>query len=159
MRDAAARNQAQETQERRDFLVFRVGAQEFCVDVLAVKEVRGWTPTTSLPKVPSFLRGVTNLRGTVLPIVDLGDRLQIACDTAIEDRIVVVVWIDRKLLGLLVDAVCDIVTAGDKNLQAMPDLTGEPIHTSVTSLITVDGRVIGLVALDQILADTRSQNA
>src|SRR6185295_20423675 len=59
----------------RELISFRIGAQEFCVDIMAIREIRGWTAATALPQSPSFVRGVINLRGAVLPIVDLASRL------------------------------------------------------------------------------------
>lgn len=59
----------------RELISFRVGAQEFCVDIMVVREIRGWTPATPLPHAPAYMRGVVNLRGAVLPIVDLSERL------------------------------------------------------------------------------------
>ena len=62
-------------QRARELIAFRIGAQEFCVDIMSVREIRGWTTATALPQSPSFVRGVVNLRGAVLPIVDLSARL------------------------------------------------------------------------------------
>ena len=59
----------------REYITFRIGSQEFCIDIMAVREIRGWTPATPLPHAPGFVRGVINLRGAVLPIIDLAERL------------------------------------------------------------------------------------
>ena len=64
--------EAKDTQ--RELIAFRIGAQEFCVDIMSVREIRGWTPATPLPRSPGYMKGVINLRGTVLPIIDLGAR-------------------------------------------------------------------------------------
>ena len=61
--------------QRRELIAFRIGDQEFCVDIMSVREIRGWAPATPLPRTPSFVKGVINLRGAVLPIIDLGARL------------------------------------------------------------------------------------
>ena len=61
--------------KQRELVAFRIGAQEFCIDVMAVREIRGWAPITPLPHSPAYVRGLINLRGTVLPIVDVGARL------------------------------------------------------------------------------------
>jgi purine-binding chemotaxis protein CheW len=61
--------------ERRELISFRVGDQEYCVDIMAVREIRGWSPATVLPQTPGYMRGVINLRGAVLPIMDLACRL------------------------------------------------------------------------------------
>ena len=59
---------------QRELIAFRIGSQEFCVDIMSVREIRGWTPATPLPRSPGYMKGVINLRGTVLPIIDLGAR-------------------------------------------------------------------------------------
>src|SRR6516162_5660498 len=66
---------AQNAIDRRELISFRIGEQEFCVDIMSVREIRGWTAATPLPKSPDFVRGVINLRGAVLPIIDLSARL------------------------------------------------------------------------------------
>lgn len=74
----------------RELISFRIGAQEFCVDIMAIREIRGWTAATALPQSPSFVRGVINLRGAVLPIVDLASRLGFE-STEANDRNVIIV--------------------------------------------------------------------
>jgi len=66
----------------QELITFHIGEQEFCVDLMSLREIRGWTPTTPVPQAPSFVRGVINLRGTVLPIVDLAARLGFQPDRA-----------------------------------------------------------------------------
>ncbi len=66
----------------REYITFRIGSQYYCIDIMSVREIRGWTPATALPRAPGFVRGVINLRGAVLPIIDLADRLGFAADRA-----------------------------------------------------------------------------
>ena len=61
--------------DRRELISFRIGEQEYCVDIMAVREIRGWTPSTPLPQTPGYIRGVINLRGAVLPVMDLAARM------------------------------------------------------------------------------------
>ena len=135
----------------RGLVVFGVGSQEFCVDIAAVKEIRCETPAAPIPRSPAYMRGVVNLRGTVLPIVDLGARLNLPAGDSAVRHAVMVVWIDGKLMGLLVDTVSDILTVTDDALQSTPEVACETVHTLVKSIVTVDGRMIGLLALEQIL--------
>ena len=94
-----------------ELISFRIGAQEFCVDIMAVREIRGWTPATPLPQAPSYVRGVINLRGAVLPIVDLSARLGLGDTEPSVRNVIIVVRIGTRLVGLLVDAVSEILTA------------------------------------------------
>src|ERR1700684_2210346 len=88
----------------RELISFRVGAQEFCVDIMAVREIRGWTAATALPQSPTYVRGVINLRGAVLPIVDLAARLGFASADPTARHVIIVTQIGDQLVGLLVDA-------------------------------------------------------
>src|SRR5471032_722247 len=101
----------------RELITFRVGEQDFCVEATNVKEIRGWAPATLLPDSPAYVRGVTNLRGAILPIVDLAARLDLAQTEPTARHVVIVVWIGKRLVGLLVDAVCDIITVSNDLLE------------------------------------------
>src|SRR5262245_4567533 len=111
--------------KRREFVSFRLGPQEFCVDIMSVREIRGWTNVTLLPHAPDYVRGMINLRGTVLPIVDMKARIGLRTEDDASRPVIIVVWINGKLVGLLVDAVCDIITVPEDAIQSAPDLADE----------------------------------
>jgi len=134
-----------------ELVAFRMGAQEFCVDIMSVREIRGWTPVTPLPQSPSFVRGVVNLRGAVLPIVDLAARLGFAAAEPTARHVIIVTQIGPQVVGLLVDAVSDILTVTDDLVQATPDVASEMAKTFVRAVIAVEKRMISLIALDHIL--------
>ena len=99
----------------REYITFRIGSQYFCVDIMSVREIRGWTPATALPRAPGFVRGVINLRGVVLPIVDLAERLGFAPAEPTARHVIIVAQTGKQVVGLLVDAVSDIIDmAADK---------------------------------------------
>lgn len=81
--------------DRRELISFRIGAQEFCVDIMAVREIRGWTPATPLPHSPAYVRGVINLRGAVLPIVDLAERLGLPPSTPTQRHVIIVAQVAK----------------------------------------------------------------
>lgn len=135
-----------------EIVVFRVGAQEFGIDIKSVQEIRGWTPATVLPHAPAYVRGVINLRGTVLPIVDLGERLGLGHTTTNERNVIIVVQISNQTLGLLVDAVSDIQSHQFQAVQPTPDVAADSVKTFIRGIIAVDGRMIGLVKLDTLMA-------
>ncbi len=99
------------------FITFRIGGQEFCVDIMSVREIRGWTPTTPLPHAPDYVRGVINLRGAVLPIVDLRPGWAAGARRSQRAHVIIVVPCGERTVGLLVDAVSDILTATDGDIQ------------------------------------------
>ena len=145
--------------ERRELISFRIGAQEFCVDIMAVREIRGWTAATALPRSPSFVRGVINLRGAVLPIVDLAARLGFDSAEPTARHVIIVAQIGPQMVGLLVDAVSDILTVTDEMIQPTPDVACDTVKSFVRGIIAMDGRMISLVALDRVLPDTEAEAA
>ncbi len=137
--------------DRTELISFLIGNQEFCVDIMSVREIRGWTPATPLPQSPGYVRGVINLRGAVLPIVDLAARLGLFVTEPSERHVIIVARIGNQVLGLLVDAVCDILTVTRDMLQPTPDVACEVTKSFVKGLMAVDGRMISLIALDDVL--------
>ncbi|MBW8813127.1 MAG: chemotaxis protein CheW [Caulobacterales bacterium] len=143
----------------RELISFRIGAQEFCVDIMAIREIRGWTAATALPQSPSFVKGVINLRGAVLPIVDLASRLGFESTQANDRNVIIVAQIGEQVVGLLVDAVSDILTVTDDVIQPTPDVASETAKTFVRGLIAMDGRMISLIGLDRVLPDMELEAA
>ncbi len=146
----------------RSFVAFRVGEQEFCIDVMSVREIRGFAPITPLPHSPAYVReGLINLRGTVLPIVDVGARLGLPPGHPDARRVIVVVWIGTKLVGLLVDAVLDIMALEDDcSPQAAPGYRLRDDHSlSSRACSPVDERMICLLALKNLLPEDEAEAA
>ncbi len=135
----------------RELIAFRVDAQEFCVDVRSVREIRGWTPATALPHTPDYVRGVINLRGAVLPIVDLASRLGFGAADPTARHVIIVAEIGDQLVGLLVDAVSDILTVTDDMVQPTPDIASEMAKTFLRGVMTIEDRMVSLLALDRVL--------
>ena len=143
----------------RELIVFRIQDQEFCVDIMAVREIRGWTPATPLPQAPSFVRGVINLRGMVLPIVDLSDRLGLGVTEPSARSVIIVSQVGPQHVGLLVDGVSDILAAAQEDIQATPDVGCEAVRTFVHGILPVEDRMISVIALDHILPDFQAMAA
>jgi purine-binding chemotaxis protein CheW len=144
---------------RRELISFRVGDQEFCVDIMAVREIRGWTPATPLPHAPGYVRGVINLRGAVLPIIDLGARLGLGAAAPSARSVIIVTRIGERTVGLLVDAVSDILTVTDDVIQATPDVACDTVRSFVRGVLAIDGRMISMVSLDNVLPDIQAEAA
>ena len=113
------------SQGSRELIAFRIGDQEFCVNIMLVREIRGWTPATALPHAPPFVMGVINLRGVVLPIVDLAGRLGMKTAEPTPRHVIIVTQVKSKVIGLLVDAVSDILTVTDDNIQPTPEISSD----------------------------------
>jgi len=136
----------------RELIAFRVGAQEFCINIMTVREIRGWTMATVLPRAPKFVRGVINLRGAVLPIVDLAVRLGLPSAEPTARNVIIVAQVNNQQIGLLVDEVSDILTTNEKDIQAAPDVSSELVRSFVRGLLSLDERMISLISLDHLLA-------
>lgn len=145
--------------ERAELISFRIGNQEFCVDIMSVREIRGWAPATPLPQSPPFVRGVINLRGAVLPIVDLAARLGMSMTDPTARHVIIVARIGTQLVGLLVDAVSDILTVTRSSIQTTPDVACDVTKNFVRGIIAIDGRMISLISLDDVLPEQQLEAA
>lgn len=144
---------------QRELIAFRIGDQEFCVDIMAVREIRGWTPATPLPRSPSYMQGVINLRGAVLPIIDLGARFGLATSDPTERHVIMVAQLHDRTVGLLVDAVSDIIQMTDDQVQPTPDVGSDHAKSFVKGIFAVDGRMMSLIELDHVLPEIEAEAA
>ncbi|NNE22766.1 MAG: purine-binding chemotaxis protein CheW [Rhizobiales bacterium] len=136
------------------YVAFVVGEQTYCVDIMSVREIRAWTGTTSLPNAAEFVRGVVNLRGVVVPIIDLRIRLDQGETDPTKSHVVVIVMIDGKLNGMLVDAVSDILTIKKTDIMPIPDTGGEAENPYLDGLISVEEDMVAMIALDRLIERT-----
>ena len=142
-----------------ELLSFKVGAQEYSVDIMSVREIRGWTKTTPLPHAPPFMCGVINLRGTVLPVLDLAKRLGIEPESESKRRVIIVVQSNDRPVGLLVDAVSDILSIPLSDMQPPPEMSADTGPAYISALTLVDGRMIRVLDLIAVLPDTTKSAA
>ncbi|MFZ4607428.1 MAG: chemotaxis protein CheW [Caulobacter sp.] len=147
---------AQTSHDQIELVSFRIGEQEFCVDIMAVREIRGWAPATPLPQTPPYMRGVINLRGAVLPILDLAVRLELPATEPSARSVIIVIAADNRLVGLLVDAVSDILSVSRAAIQPTPDVACDRVRSFVRGLMSIDGRMISQIAVDRILPDVEA---
>jgi len=134
-----------------ELLSFRVGENEYSVEIMSVREIRGWTRATSLPHSPPFVRGVINLRGAVLPVVDLAMRLGLPAEEPTERNVIIVVDIGGRTVGLRVDAVSDILSFPLSELQAPPEMAADEGHSFIRALTILDGRMIRVLDLPRVV--------
>ncbi len=137
-------------------LSLRIGDQEFAIDIMSVREIRGWMPSTPLPQSPSYVRGMINLRGVVMAIMDLGERLGLPSTMPDASSVVVVVELKDRVVGLVVDAVSDILTVTADMVQAVPDVGRRGSNELVEGVMTIDGRIVSILALGDILPEPMS---
>jgi purine-binding chemotaxis protein CheW len=134
----------------QQFITFQIVEQVLGIDIMAVREIRAWSPTTALPHVANHVRGVVNLRGTVLPVMDLRARLGWGETDPSARHVIMVVRVNEQLQGLIVDAVNDIVTIDEDNLQAPPDVSGNRLGEIIRGLASIEDRMVMILALDAL---------
>lgn len=143
----------------RELIAFRIGDQEFCVNIMSVREIRGWTPATPLPHSPPYVLGVINLRGAVLPIVNLSTRLGMKPVEPEARHVIIVAQVGAKVVGLLVEAVSDILTVSDDNIQPTPEVTSDLEKQYARGILAIDKRMICLIELGALFPDAESEAA
>lgn len=136
----------------RELLTFKLGKQEYALDIMSVREIRGWTKTTPMPHSPAFMRGVINLRGTVLPVMDLAARLGLPPIETTERNVIIVVKSGEGMTGLLVDAVSDIIALSEDDMQPPPDVGSESSGNTISALSLMEDRMVRILALDNVIA-------
>jgi purine-binding chemotaxis protein CheW len=138
---------------QREYITFEVGGQLFGIDIMAIREIRAWTPVTKLPRVPHYVAGVVNLRGTVLPVVDLAARLGWQVTEATPRHAIIVTQVGGQARGLIVDSVSDIVTISSEALQAPPSTSSDGIVPFIEGLAAIDEMMVMILDLDKLNAD------
>ena len=134
------------------FISFAIGDDQYGVDIMAVREIKGWADITHLPKQPEYVRGVLNLRGAIVPIVDLRCRFAQGLTETTPLHIVIIVQIGGRQVGLIGDRVLDIVSVDASQIQKVPR-TGHGEQTNFLSgLVTHDGVMIALIDLPNLLS-------
>jgi purine-binding chemotaxis protein CheW len=134
-----------------EFISFAIGDDQYGVDIMAVREIKGWTAITHLPKQPDYVRGVLNLRGVIVPIIDLRCRFGQGQTEATAMHIVIIVQIGARQVGLLADRVLDIVSQDASQIQPVPKIAQGSRIEFLAGLVTVDGAMIALIDLPNLL--------
>ncbi len=137
-----------------ELIAINVRGQEFCINVQDVREIRGWSPEAKLPHAPDFVRGVVNLRGAVLPIIDLGLRLGFETAEPTPRHAILVVEVNETLVGLLVDAVSDIFKAQDAEIQDLPNAATDATREFISGIIPSGNKLISLVNVNSLKPET-----
>jgi purine-binding chemotaxis protein CheW len=156
MNPATSPNAAEANGHSRQVLTFCLGAETYGVDILRVQELRGWSPVTRIPKSPPHVLGVLNLRGSIVPIVDM--RLRFALERAEFTPLTVIIVMSvetpdgRREYGLVVDSVSEVVDIAAGDLKATPDLGTKLGADALQGLATVQDRMVILLNVDKLLA-------
>lgn len=136
----------------RELITFEVAGQIFALDIMAIREIRAWTPVTPMPRVPAYVAGVVNLRGTVLPVIDLAARLGWAATEATPRHAIIVCQVNGQSQGLIVDSVSDIVALDTESLQPPPTTGQEDVAPFLEGLAAIEDRMVMVLDLQALSA-------
>jgi len=150
---------AQAAATQTQFISFAIGDDQYGVDIMAVREIKGWSDITHLPKQPDYVRGVLNLRGVIVPIVDLRCRFGQGLTEATPLHIVIIVQIGGRQVGLIGDRVLDIVSVDKGQIQPVPRTAQGASTDFLSGLVTHDNTMIALIDLPNLLAAHDGDNA
>lgn len=134
------------------YLTFTLGHEEYGVEILKVQEIKGSSVITPIPNTPAYIKGVTNLRGTIIPVVDLRAKLQMPEAPAGRFAATVVLTVGTKTVGLLVDAVSDVLDIPRSEIQATPDFGAEVDARFISGVARVGEKLIILLDIERVLA-------
>jgi purine-binding chemotaxis protein CheW len=133
-----------------ELITFEVAGQLFGLDIMAIREIRAWTPATKLPQVPHYVTGVVNLRGTVLPVIDLAARLGWPATETTARHAIIVVQLGGQTLGLIVESVSDIVDLPEEALQPPPTTGQDDVVLFLRGLAALDERMVMVLDLERL---------
>ena len=145
------RDSADVAHSRSEFINFAIDDAQYGVDIMAVREIKEWSNVTHLPKQPEYVRGVLNLRGVIVPVVDLRCRFGEGLTETTPTHIIIIVQLEDMLVGLLADRVLDIVSFGRDEIQPVPRTARDATSEFLSGLVTVDGSLIALIELSRLL--------
>jgi purine-binding chemotaxis protein CheW len=137
------------------FLSFTLGNEEYGVDILRVQEIRSWEPVSRIPNVPSYEKGVVNLRGSIVPIIDLRERFNL--DNIVYTPLTVVVVLQARIeartriMGIVVDSVSDVLNIDKKIIQTSPSFGTKVSTEFINGLVSVNERMLVLLDVDKLL--------
>jgi purine-binding chemotaxis protein CheW len=136
----------------REFLAFKLGTEEYGIDILRVQEIRSYEKPTRIAGTPECVKGVINLRGVIVPIVDL--RIKLRMDSVHYDAftVVIVLNIGRRVMGMVVDAVSDVITLQGEQLRPPPPFSAGLAGDHLLALAAVDERMLILVDIDKLMS-------
>lgn len=143
------------SEENRQFLTFILADEEYAVDILRVQEIRGWMPVTRIPNAPVYMKGVLNLRGAIIPIIDLRNRFGLESKDYGPTTVVVVVWVNtgerQRCIGLVVDAVAETYSIPAEEIRSAPNMGGGIDPAYIEGLATIDDKMVIFLDIDFLM--------
>jgi purine-binding chemotaxis protein CheW len=151
---SAAAAPAALTQSGGEYLTFTLGREEYGIEILKVQEIRGYEAVTKIANAPEYIKGVVNLRGTIVPIVDMRIKFHLGKVEYNQFTVVIILNIADRVVGMVVDGVSDVMTLGADQVKAAPDFSATFDTEYITGLGTVDERMLILVDIEKLMASS-----
>jgi purine-binding chemotaxis protein CheW len=138
--------------DTQQFLTFKLAGEEYGVGILSVQEIRGWSAVTAIPHSPAWLLGVINLRGAVVPIIDLRIKFNFAKAEYNEFTVVIILNVGARVVGIVVDGVSDVITLGAADIKPAPSLGNNADTSHIIGFGTLDERMRILMDVERLMA-------
>ena len=140
-----------DNQAVRELLTFTLAEEEYCIDILKVQEIRGYEAVTRIANTPSFIKGVVNLRGNIVPIIDLRIKFNLGSVEYNEQTVVIILNLDHRVVGIVVDGVSDVLMLNAGQIRPAPEFGATLSTEYLTGLGTVDERMLILVDIEKLM--------
>ena len=143
-----------ENSTRLEFIAFTLGQEEYGIDIQKVQELRGYETVTRIANAPEFVKGVVNLRGIIVPIVDMRIKFNLGMPTYDQFTVVIILNINGRVVGMVVDSVSDVINLSPEQVKPAPDMGSAFSTDHLIGLGTVDERMLILVDIDKLMSST-----
>jgi len=138
-----------------EFLTFKLGSEEYGIEILKVQEIRGYEQVTRIANAPEFIKGVVNLRGTIVPIVDMRIKFNLGEANYDQFTVVIILNVASRVVGMVVDSVSDVIQLAAEQIRAAPDFSASTFDTQyITGLGALDERMLILVDIEKLMSDS-----
>jgi len=144
-------NTANENQDSNEYLTFVLGTEAYGLEILKVQEIRGYEAVTKIANTPDFIKGVVNLRGLIVPIVDLRIKFNLGNVAYDEFTVVIILNLRGRVVGMVVDGVSDVMSLQSNQIRAVPDIVASIDTRFITGLATVEEKMFILVDIEQLM--------
>jgi purine-binding chemotaxis protein CheW len=134
-----------------EFLTFTLGAEEYAIDILRVQEIRGYEQPTSIAHAPAFIKGVVNLRGTIVPIIDLRIKFGVGLVEYTPFTVVIILNVGGRVVGMVVDAVSEVADLTAEQIRQAPEFSSAVDTRYIRGLATLDGRMLIVVDIERLM--------
>ena len=135
----------------RELLTFTLGSEEYGIDILKVQEIRGYDAVTTIANSPAFIKGVINLRGIIVPIIDMRIKFNLSNVTYNELTVVIILNVAKRVMGMVVDGVSDVIALKADQIKAAPEFSSSMDAQYITGLGTVDERMIIVIDIEKLM--------